>query len=67
MKDPYKFCTIYIQPGNKEFECTVKTDQRGVEHPKDVWYNGRWVSYNRVMKLESTTGSCDFTAFRDEF
>ena len=55
-----RFCTIEINKGRdfsqREFDCTVKINGE----PKDVWYYGRWVSYNRVMKLEGSE-SATFT------
>ena len=58
------FCTIELHPGRREFDCTVKINKNGFEEPKDVWYHDRWVSLNRVLKLENSS-SADYYGYRN--
>lgn len=65
MEENNRFCTIEIHPGRKEFDCTVKINKNGAQEPKDVWYFDRWVSINRVMKLENCRDAT-FLGFRHD-
>jgi len=62
----YRFCVITIEPGRREFGGTAQRDANGVSWPKDIWYNERWTSIGRVLKMECSD-SYSVDSYSEEF